>query len=89
MNKRLRKSLVKRKSINDRLLSARLNSTRAMLKDIVCYASTEVSEDEQKNVFYNKLQEAIKEISVHGVLLVLTDLVKCYSRPRKQGEIKE
>ena len=73
MNKEVENNLIEWKPINDRLMSARFNSTFAKLTVIVCYAPTKVSEYEDKD-FYDKLQEAIKATLVHDVLLVLGDL---------------
>ena len=74
MNKEVEKSLINWKPIYDRLMSARFNSTFAKLTVIVCYAPTEVSEDEEKDVFSDNLQEAIEATPVHDMLFVLGDL---------------
>ena len=59
IHKEVETSLIEWKPINDRQMSARFNSTFAKLTVIVHYAPTEVSEDEEKDVFYDKPQEVL------------------------------
>ena len=70
MDKEVEKSIIYRKPINDRLISARFDSTFAKLIVIVCYAPTETSVYEEIDVFYDNLQGAIEATPVHDVLLV-------------------
>ncbi|XP_052271355.1 uncharacterized protein LOC127872060 [Dreissena polymorpha] len=53
------KTLIEWKPINERLMSARFNSAYAKLTTVVCYASTEVAEDTEKDAFYDQLQKVI------------------------------
>ena len=74
MTDQIRKSLIEWKPINDRLLTARFYSTYTKLSIIACYAPTEVAEDDDKNIFYDKLQEAIESTPRHDILIILGDL---------------
>ena len=74
MDQAAHKSLIEWKPINERLMVARFNSSYAKLTVIVCYAPTEVAEDADKEVFYDKLQETVESTPRHDVLLVLGDL---------------
>ncbi|XP_056017310.1 craniofacial development protein 2-like [Ostrea edulis] len=74
MTNDIRKSLIEWKPINERLLTARFYSTYAKLSVIACCAPTEVAEEEDKNIFYEKLQELIETTPRHDILVVLGDL---------------
>ena len=69
-----KKSLIEWGPINERLITARFNGRYAKTSIIVCYASTNDAEEEQKDTFYQQLQKAIDKIPTHDVLLIIGDL---------------
>ena len=74
MTRKVEKTLLEWKPINDRLLKARVNSKFAKLTVIACYAPTEDAEEEIKDEFYDQLEEEIWTTPRHDVLMVVGDL---------------
>ncbi|KAI0233499.1 hypothetical protein LSAT2_016251, partial [Lamellibrachia satsuma] len=74
VTRKVEKTLLEWKPINDRLLKARFNSKFAKLTVIACYAPTEDAEEEIKDEFYDQLEEEIRTIPRHDVLMVVGDL---------------
>ena len=68
------KTLLEWKPVNDRLMKLRFNSKFAKLTIIACYAPTEEAEEEEKDEFYEQLDEEIRTTPRHDVLMVIGDL---------------
>lgn len=71
MTRKARRSLISWHLISSRLLSARFQHRKLLV--VVGYASTEVSEDEVKNEYYDALHDNVEQVSPHDLVLVLTD----------------
>ena len=57
-----------------RLITARFNSRYTKLTIISYYAPIEDTKQEDKEAFYDQLQEAMHRVSAHDMLLVIGDL---------------
>ena len=68
VTRKVEKTLLEWKPINDRLLKARFNSKFAKLTVIAWYAPTEDAEEEIKDEFYDQLEEEIRTTPGHDVL---------------------
>ena len=66
--------LLEWKPVNDRFMKVRFNSKFAKLTIIACYAPTEEAEEEEKDEFYEQLEEEIRTTPRHDVLMVIRDL---------------
>ena len=55
-------------------MKVRFNSKFAKLTIIACYAPTEEAEEEEKDEFYEQLEEEIRTTPRHDVLMVIGDL---------------
>ena len=53
--RKVEKTLLEWKPVNDRLMKVRFNSKFAKLTIIACYAPTEEAEEEEKDEFYEQL----------------------------------
>lgn len=62
-------TLIEWQPINERLIRARFNGKHAKLSIIQCYAPINDADDEKKDAFYIKLQEKVKKLPAHDVLL--------------------
>ena len=60
--------------MGSRIITAIFNSRYTKLTIISCYAPIEDAEKEDKEAFYNQLQEVIHRVPVHDMLLVIGDL---------------
>ena len=72
------KSLIGRKTVNDRIITARLLTRHAKVTSncypqIQTYAPTNVSSDDEKLKFYNHLKETPGEIPRHDIKLLIGD----------------
>ena len=74
VTRKVDKTVLEWKLINDRLLKASFNSKLAKLTVIACYAPTEDAEKEIKDEFYVQLEEEIRTTPRHDVLMVVGDL---------------
>ena len=74
VTRKVEKTLLEWKPVNDRLMKVRFNSKFAKLTIIACYAPTEEAEEEEKEKFYEQLEEEIRTIPRHDVLMVIGDL---------------
>ena len=72
--KQVHKCLLEWKPVSERLITARYDSAFAKLTVIVCYAPTEDALEEDKDTFYDQLQELVDETPSHDVLLIMGDL---------------
>jgi len=59
--------------INERIITVKFCAKPSSLTVIQCYASTNDSEDNTKEEFYDVLHEAIRKCKKHGILLVQGD----------------
>ena len=74
MDKTAKKSFLGWEPINHRIIRARFYSRFAKTTIIQCYAPTDPSEDEEKDLFYSQLQEQIDRTPRHDILIVMGDL---------------
>ena len=70
VTRKVENTLLEWKPVNDRLMKVRFNSKFAKLTIIACYAPTE----EEKDEFYEQLEEEIRTTPRHDVLMVMGDL---------------
>ena len=69
MTRKVEKTLLEWRPVNDRLIKVRFNSKFAKLTIIACYAPTEEAEEEEKEEFYEQLEEEIRTTPRHDVLI--------------------
>ena len=74
VTRKVEKTLLEWKPVNDRLMKVRFNSKFAKLTIIACYAPTEEAEEEEKDELYEQLEEEIRTTPRHDVLMVIGDL---------------
>ena len=74
VTRKVEKTLLEWKPVNDRLMKVRFNSKFAKLTIIACYAPTEEAEEEEQDEFYEQLEEEIRTTPRHDVLMVIGDL---------------
>ena len=78
MTRKVEKTLLEWKPVNDRLMKVRFNSKFAKFTIIECYAPTEEAEEEEKDELYEQLElvveEEIRTTPRHDVLMVIGDL---------------
>ena len=75
VTRKVEKTLLELKPVNDRLMNVRFNSKFAKLTIIACYAPTEeAEEEEEKDEFYEQLEEEIRTTPRHDALMVIGDL---------------
>ncbi|XP_066960701.1 craniofacial development protein 2-like [Macrobrachium rosenbergii] len=59
--------------MEERLLYARFKSDHGNISLFVCYAPTNDALDERKDAFYGKLQEGIRRVARHDVLICIAN----------------
>ena len=59
--------------IDERLLYARFKSNHGNISMFVCYAPTDSATDDQKDDFYEKLQDAVSRVAKHDIMLCAGD----------------
>ena len=74
VTRKVEKTLLEWKPVNDRLMKVRFNSKFAKLTIIACYAPTEEAEEKEKDEFYEQLEEEIRTTRRHDALVVIGDL---------------
>ena len=74
MTRKVDKTLLEWKPVNDRLTKVRFNSTFAKVTIIACYSPTEEAEEEEKDELYEQLEEEIRTTPRNDVLMVIGDL---------------
>ena len=74
LSKEVSRSLLEWKPLGSRMLRARFGGKYTKLTLVVCYAPTELAEEEVKDGFYDQLQSAIEDIPSHDMLLIIGDL---------------
>ncbi|KAK4875436.1 hypothetical protein RN001_011858 [Aquatica leii] len=73
IDKKIKNKLIEFKKIDGRISYLRIKSAIANISLINAYAPTEGAAIEEKEVFYNKLQESCEKIPKHDTLIVLGD----------------
>lgn len=71
--KGMEKYLLEWKSINSRLMSARLKGKQVNLTLVQCYAPTNDSDDTTRDHFYEQLQAELEILPRHDMLVVMGD----------------
>ena len=74
MNRKVKKSVIDWKPISDRLSLAKCNSKFGKLPEIVYYALTYDAEEENKEEFYEIVEEEIRTTPRHDVLMEVVNL---------------
>ena len=74
ISKSIKQSVIDFNAINDRMCSLRLRAKFFNITVFCVYAPTEEAEDEEKDVFYTKLEEEINKVQRHDVKMILGDL---------------
>ena len=74
ISNKMKSNLLSHKCINERLMSARFQSAYINLSIIVCYTPTNDAEMEEKNSFYDQLQDEINATPKHDLIMVIGDL---------------
>uniref|UniRef100_A0A3B1KAX6 Endonuclease/exonuclease/phosphatase domain-containing protein n=1 Tax=Astyanax mexicanus TaxID=7994 RepID=A0A3B1KAX6_ASTMX len=60
--------------LGDRLIRARFNSMHCKLTIIQCYASTNEANEEEKDQWYEKLQQTVFKVPQHDMLVIMGDI---------------
>ena len=76
------KSLIGWEPVNDRIITARLQTRHAKVSVIQIYAPTEPSSDNEKDEFYNQLQQTIDNIPRYDIKLLIGDFNAMISKDR-------
>jgi hypothetical protein len=74
MTREVERALIEWTPINERLMIARFHSRYTKLTMITCYAPTEDKEEEEKDKFYEQLQNSIMKVPSHDILIVAGDM---------------
>ena len=67
-------ALISWKPVSERIIVARFNSEHIKTTLVQVYAPTNDANDEEKNKFYNQLQQVYNEIHQHDLVLTMGDL---------------
>ena len=71
VTRKVEKTLLEWKPVNDRLMKVRFNSNFAKLTIITCYSPTEEAEEEENDEFYEQLEEEIRTtVTRHDVMMI-------------------
>ena len=73
MSKKIKKSLIEWKPVNERIILARFYSKFLKTTVIQVYAPTEDSTEEEKDVFYEQLQAVLNKTHKHDIKIVMGD----------------
>ena len=73
MDRRAKASLMGWEPVNERIIRARFFSKYAKTTVIQCYAPTEQTTEEEKHLFYSKLQDELDKTPRHDILLLMGD----------------
>ncbi|KAK2187090.1 hypothetical protein NP493_179g01048 [Ridgeia piscesae] len=74
ISKQKANTLLEWEPISDRIMKARFNSKHCKLTIILCYAPTNASDKEDKEDWYEQLQQAVAKVSQYDMLLIIGDM---------------
>ena len=74
ISKQKANTLLEWEPISDRIMKARFNSKHCKLTIILCYAPTNESDTEDKEDWYEQLQQAVAKVPQHDMLLIIGDM---------------
>ena len=74
LTKKAKKALIEWEPINERILTARFHSKFQKVTIIQCYAPTNTSPQEEKDIFYEQLQATLEKGPKRDITLVMGDL---------------
>ena len=74
ISKQKANTLLEWEPISDRIMKARFNSKHCKLTIILCYAPTNASDKEDKEDWYEQLQQAVAKVPQHDMLLIIGDM---------------
>ncbi|XP_071638432.1 craniofacial development protein 2-like [Temnothorax longispinosus] len=73
LNSNTRRGLINWKPVTDGIIWVRLRSKVTNITFIQCYAPTEVSDEESKNVFYEQLTATIRDLRKSDIVVLMGD----------------
>ena len=73
-SKRAATALIEWEPIDERLMVARFDATGTKMSIIMCYAPTEVTDDEVEDAFYRKLIAVFKAVPRHDTVMIIVDM---------------
>ena len=74
LNKKAKDSILDWEPVNDRILRVRLETKHLKMTIIHCYAPTNEHDEEDKDHFYDALNETMSKIPSHDITIVLGDM---------------
>ena len=69
-----KKAILQWHQVNERIITARLNSNHAKMRLIQVYALTNQADEDTKDNFYEQLKAEISKAKAHDVLILTGDL---------------
>jgi len=83
---RLASAIISWRPVTPRLLCARLRHTFGHISIFVCYAPTDVADDQAKDEFYATIEAELRRTSRHDIILVLGDMNATVGPSREDAE---
>ena len=74
ISKQKANTLLEWEPISDRIMKAHFNSKHCKFTIILCYAPTNESDTEDKENWYEQLQQAVAKVPQHDMLLIIGDM---------------
>ena len=84
VHRRFVNAIVSWKQLGSRLLYVRFKHSHGFLSIFVCYAPTDLAEEEAKDAFYQQLSAELRRVSRHDITVVLGDMNATIG-PDRQG----